>query len=115
MARSYHVYILASDSRELYVGISNDLYKRIAQHRGALDPSSYTVRHKIRRLVYCESTQDVLTAIRREKQIKGWSRLWPPRCARGDKLRSGLHPPTLPPRVARGDTPPFRLPLHPSS
>jgi putative endonuclease len=72
MARSYHVYILASDSRELYVGITNDLYKRIAQHRGALDPSSYTVRHKIRRLVYCESTH-VLTARRREKQIKGWS------------------------------------------
>jgi putative endonuclease len=74
MARQYHIYILASDSRELYVGITNDLCKRVAQHRTGQQPNSYTSRHKIHRLVYCESTQDVLTAIRREKQIKGWSR-----------------------------------------
>jgi putative endonuclease len=72
--RSYHVYILASESRQLYVGITNDLYQRIAQHRDALDPNSYTARHQIHRLVYCESTEDVHAAIRREKQIKGWTR-----------------------------------------
>jgi putative endonuclease len=71
---TYHVYILASDSRELYVGITKDLYKRVAQHQGALDPTSYTNKHKIHRLVYCESTHDVLAAIRREKQIKSWTR-----------------------------------------
>jgi putative endonuclease len=74
MQRSYYVYILASDSRELYVGITSDLYKRVAQHRSAIDPQSYTTKHRIRRLVYCESTQDVLAAIRREKQIKSWTR-----------------------------------------
>jgi putative endonuclease len=72
--RSYHVYILASESRQLYVGITNDLYKRVAQHRRALDPNSYTGRHQIHRLVYCESTEDVHAAIQREKQIKGWTR-----------------------------------------
>ena len=74
MARDYYVYILASDSRELYVGVTNDVYRRIAQHRASLDPTSYTTRHNTFRLVYCESTQDVLAAIRREKQIKRWSR-----------------------------------------
>jgi putative endonuclease len=74
MARLYHVYILASDSRELYVGITNDLYMRVAQHRTGVHPNSYTSKHKTDRLVYCESTPDVLVAIRREKQIKGWSR-----------------------------------------
>lgn len=74
MSRSYYVYILASDTRELYVGVTNDLYKRLAQHRAALDPNSYTARHQTLRLVYCESTGDVLAAILREKQIKGWTR-----------------------------------------
>jgi putative endonuclease len=72
--RTYHVYILASESRELYVGITNDLAKRVAQHRSAIDPQSYTTKHRIGRLVYCESTQDVLAAIKREKQIKSWTR-----------------------------------------
>jgi putative endonuclease len=65
-------YILASDSRELYVGITNDLYRRIAEHRSGFDPGSYTTKHQTVRLVYCESTDDVTAAIRREKQIKGW-------------------------------------------
>jgi putative endonuclease len=72
--RTYHVYILASDSRQLYVGITSDLFKRVAQHRSAIHPQSYTTRHQISRLVYCESTQDALAAIKREKQIKGWTR-----------------------------------------
>lgn len=74
MRHSYYIYILASDSRELYVGITDDLSKRAAQHRTCLDPSSYTARHRTLRLVYCESTGNVLAAIRREKQIKGWTR-----------------------------------------
>ncbi len=74
MARTYYVYILASQSRELYVGVTNDIYKRVSQHRSGLDPNSYTAKHLTFRLVYCESTSDVLAAIRREKQIKGWTR-----------------------------------------
>ncbi len=74
MTRTYYVYILASQSRELYVGVTNDVYKRVSQHRSGVNPNSYTARHRTSRLVYCEPTHDVLSAIRREKQIKGWSR-----------------------------------------
>jgi predicted GIY-YIG superfamily endonuclease len=42
MARTYYVYILASESRELYVGVTNDVYRRVLQHRTGLDPNSYT-------------------------------------------------------------------------
>ena len=74
MDRTYYVYILASDSRELYVGVTNDLLRRVGQHRSSLRPNSYTTKHQVFRLVYCESTNDILAAIRREKQIKGWVR-----------------------------------------
>ena len=74
MGRTYYVYILASDSRELYVGVTNDALKRVVQHRSGLNPNSHTTKHQIFRLVYCESTNDVRAAIRREKQIQGWTR-----------------------------------------
>jgi putative endonuclease len=74
MHRTYFVYILANDSHEIYVGITNDLYRRLAEHRTALDPDSYVHKHQTLRLVYCEPTNDVLAAIRREKQLKGWTR-----------------------------------------
>ena len=69
------VYILASDSRQLYVGVTNNIYRRIAEHRSSVDPDSYTTKHRIIRLVYCESTDSVTAAIGREKQIKGWTRV----------------------------------------
>ena len=74
MARTFFVYILASATRELYIGVTNDLTRRVAEHRGGLNPDSYSSRHRTSRLVYCEATQNVLAAIRREKQIKGWTR-----------------------------------------
>ena len=74
MAREYYVYILASDSHELYVGVTGNLVKRVSQHRAGLKPTGYTAKHETKRLVYCETTGDVLAAIRREKQIKGWTR-----------------------------------------
>lgn len=74
MPRSYFVYILASESHELYVGVTNNLWKRLDQHRSGLMPGAYSVRHRTDRLVYTEITEDILAAIRREKQIKGWTR-----------------------------------------
>jgi putative endonuclease len=74
MPREFYVYILASDSRELYVGITSNLTYRVSQHRTSFKPTGYTTRHETRRLVYCELTSDVRAAIRREKQIKGWTR-----------------------------------------
>lgn len=74
MARTYFVYVLASETRELYIGVTNDLTRRIAEHRGGLDPDSYASRHGTSRLVYFEMTTDVLSAIRREKRLKRPSR-----------------------------------------
>jgi putative endonuclease len=74
MPREFHVYILVSDSRELYIGVTGNLVRRISQHRTGVTPTGYTGEHRTTRLVYCEITHDVQAAIRREKQIKGWTR-----------------------------------------
>ena len=71
--RSYWVYILASISRGLYVGVTNDIERRIQEHRSGAG-SEFAARYRIRRLVYCEETPDIRAAIAREKQIKGWRR-----------------------------------------
>jgi putative endonuclease len=70
--RQYWVYILANRSRELYTGVTNNLELRVAQHRLATD--GYTARKQIKSLVYYETTGDVMSAIRREKEIKSWKR-----------------------------------------
>jgi len=69
----YFVYIMTNRSGTLYVGVTNDLARRVYQHRNKLVPG-FTSRYKIDRLVYYESTPDVRAAIGREKQIKGWLR-----------------------------------------
>ena len=71
--RQYWVYILAGGSGELYTGVTNNLELRVAQHRLAV--KGYTARKRIKKLVYYETTGDVISAIRREKEIKGWKRL----------------------------------------
>ena len=71
--RRFFVYILASRSRRLYVGITNDLFRRVLAHRNG--ESAFTARYRINRLVYVESCTDVRAAITREKQIKGWLRI----------------------------------------
>ncbi len=73
MPRTFHVYILASLSRRLYTGVTNDLRRRVGEHRSGLHPS-HTQRYRINRLVYFESTHDVRAAIAREKQIKALTR-----------------------------------------
>mgnify|MGYP001321891787 CR=1 FL=1 len=69
----YYVYILANLAGTLYVGVTNDLQRRLEEHRAALTPS-FTSRYRVSRLVYFEVTDDVQAAIAREKQIKGWVR-----------------------------------------
>jgi putative endonuclease len=73
MPRAYHVYIMASASRRLYVGVTGHLARRIDQHR-RLEIRGFTRKYQMVRLVYVETTADVRSAIRREKQIKGWVR-----------------------------------------
>jgi putative endonuclease len=74
MARSNFVYILPSESRELYIGVTNDLARRLREHRGGYHADSYSLRHLTNRLVYYEVTSDVRSAIRREKRLKRLSR-----------------------------------------
>ena len=71
--RAYYAYILASRSRRLYVGVTRDLVRRLAEHRAGTRPG-FCRRYRIERLVYFEDTPDVRVAIAREKQLKGWGR-----------------------------------------
>jgi putative endonuclease len=72
----YYVYILASKPRgTLYVGMTNDLVKRVHQHRSDLI-EGFTKRYGVHLLVYCEQCTDVSGAIWREKRLKKWNRAW---------------------------------------
>ena len=76
MARdhNYFVYLLTNATRTvLYIGITSDLEGRLYEHRTGALPS-FTSRYRVDRLVYHESYGDVLAAIAREKQLKGWTR-----------------------------------------
>jgi putative endonuclease len=73
MAGHYFVYILSSQTRVLYVGVTSDLGRRLWEHRtGQYD--GFTRRYRVNRLVHVEATHEVHAAIAREKQIKGWRR-----------------------------------------
>ena len=71
----YYVYIMASRSLNLYVGITSRLKSRIWEHKNGVFPDGFTSRYKIERLVYYERYVTVTKALTREKQLKGWSRV----------------------------------------
>jgi putative endonuclease len=71
--RQYYVYMLTNRSGTLYTGVTNDLQRRILQHKNKLK-EGFTRKYNLTRLVYYEVADDVLAAISREKQIKGWLR-----------------------------------------
>jgi putative endonuclease len=73
MKQDYYVYIMANESRMLYVGVTNDLERRVSEHNQKL-VAGYTKRYNITRLVYYEDLPDVRDAIAREKELKGWRR-----------------------------------------
>lgn len=73
MPRTYCVYILASRSRNLYTGVTNNLERRMIEHRDGLVPG-FTSRYRISRLVHFEQFGDIRVAIAREKEIKAWRR-----------------------------------------
>jgi len=70
---TFHVYILASHSRTLYVGVTRDLKRRLFQHRQGEIPG-FSARYHTNRLVYFESTTEARAAFAREKQLKSWTR-----------------------------------------
>jgi putative endonuclease len=71
--KQYYVYIITNRSRTLYAGVTNDLIRRIYEHKNHL-VKGFTDKYNITKLVYYETTNDVKSAIEREKQIKGWLR-----------------------------------------
>ncbi|HEX3245220.1 MAG TPA: GIY-YIG nuclease family protein [Chloroflexota bacterium] len=71
--RAYFVYIMANRSGTLYIGVTNDLERRVAEHK-AKKIAGFTARLNITRLVYYEDTNDVWAALGREKELKGWLR-----------------------------------------
>ena len=73
--RWFYVYILANARNTvLYVGVTNNLPRRVATHRARLNRRSFTARYCVTKLVYWEQYGDPMTAIRREKQLKAGSR-----------------------------------------
>ena len=72
---NYYVYILASATNyTVYIGVTSDLVRRVYEHREHLDPDSFTSKYGVHKLVYFEQTNDVKSALEREKQLKGWRR-----------------------------------------
>ena len=73
LTRHYYVYIMTNHSGTLYTGVTNDLHRRVYEHKQEL-VRGFTQKYTITQLVYFEETPDVKAAIAREKQIKGWVR-----------------------------------------
>ena len=69
----YFVYIMASHTKTLYVGVTSDLRKRYYQHRHEIT-EGFTGRYQVKKLVYYEVGSSPMGAIAREKQLKGWRR-----------------------------------------
>jgi len=76
VSRTYYVYILANRRNgTLYIGVTNDLVRRIYEHKNDLVPG-FTKTYHVHSLVYYEQTNDVMSALNREKQLKWWRRSW---------------------------------------
>jgi putative endonuclease len=71
--KTYYVYMLASRSRNLYIGVTNNLKRRVLEHKEGSVPG-FTRKYRIHRLIHFESFTDVRDAITREKQTKAWRR-----------------------------------------
>ena len=71
----YYIYILSNSNKNvIYTGVTNDLVRRVYEHKNHADPKSFTSKYKVEKLVYFEETNDVKAALEREKKIKSWSR-----------------------------------------
>ena len=76
MFKEYYIYILASRiGGTLYIGVTNDLVRRVFEHKNKL-VSGFTKKYGVSRLVHFETFHDVRNAIAREKQLKKWRRAW---------------------------------------
>lgn len=71
--KQYYVYLMTNKSKTLYTGVTNNLVKRVYEHKNKII-KGFTTKYNINKLVYFEIFSDVTNAIAREKQIKGWLR-----------------------------------------
>ncbi len=71
--KQYYVYIMTNKSGTLYTGVTNNLERRVYEHKQKLIPG-FTKKYRITKLAYFESSPDVMAAINREKEIKDWRR-----------------------------------------
>ena len=72
-----YVYFMANASHSvLYVGVTNDLKRRVWEHKNGINTDSFTDKYNCHKLVYYEHTNSIQAAIKREKQLKNWKREW---------------------------------------
>ncbi len=75
MSKGGYIYILTNENNTvLYTGVTNDLKRRVYEHKIKLNPKSFTARYNIHKLIYYETFASIIDAIAREKQIKAGSR-----------------------------------------
>jgi len=74
MMKQYFVYILLCSDNSYYIGITNDIDRRLIEHETGESQTAYTFKRRPLKLVFCENFPDVTQAIAFEKQIKGWRR-----------------------------------------
>ena len=77
MAHDYYVYILVNKRNgTIYIGVTNNIIKRVLEHKNKLYDNSFTKKYDIDKLVYYEVYNSIEEAIQREKQLKIWNRKW---------------------------------------
>ena len=77
MGKDAYVYFMTNTNNSvLYIGITNNLERRVWEHKRNMNLDSFTVKYKCHKLVYFEHTNDIASAIAREKQLKNWKREW---------------------------------------
>ena len=77
MGKDAYVYFMANTSNNvLYVGVTNNLERRVWEHKNNIKTDSFTGKYKCNKLVYFEYSSDIEAAIAREKQLKNWKREW---------------------------------------
>ncbi|HLD49585.1 MAG TPA: GIY-YIG nuclease family protein [bacterium] len=73
--KNYYVYIMGNERPTLYIGVTNDLIRRVFEHKNNL-VAGFTEKYGLGKLLYFETCNSVISAIEREKKIKGWNREW---------------------------------------